>query len=313
METIALPGGKGGYPLLQQTLEIIVFSTLPRAEAALGFINFYRTFFKRYGRCLGWYKTNVMKVCKKLNCTGLDQVQQMLTDKKALKSYLLGVEQHSGPSANQYGLPSFEFFSEEDMSDPQELIKRSFLRICLPIQEVAHADDFVAFVQSLLAEIDFESGYCGYSYYWNTSDSDAERELQKVNRGWLLRFPGLAYGKPLALISFVDKGILGVNWLTLIGFAQAKQLGGPKALNQLLGQHIEVAEIANNRGVLIRAGNEPELGDTNRNQHLSHYHKVGRAVSDLQMPDEWRENFSVVGLTPEESQEWYGRFFDGTG
>lgn len=305
--TLHVEGHKGSA--VQPTLEIILFSSAPREKVAPGFVALYRALVERYGDTLKWHKTNVMKSFKKLSEAGVRQIEQMLTDKKALKGHLLGVEQHSGPAASHYELPTFEFFSEEDLSEPEDLIRHSFVRACLPIAEAARADDVHAFLRSALADVEFDSGYCGYSYYWNTGESDVERELAKVSRGWLTRFPGLGYGEPLALFSFVDKGVLGVNWITLLGQPLVERLGGEADLAVALGPSIDVQPIGGGRGVVIRAGVGPELGDANRNQKLPAYQKVGRAIADLRVPDEWIENMAMIGMSGEDVVEWYGRFF----
>jgi len=309
-ESILNPGG-AATTRFRPCLEILLFATAARAALAPQFIAFHGEFCKQRGQALSWYKTNVMKTAKRLSGTAADQMQQMLSDKKALNGYLLGVEQHSGSSASEYALPAFQFFSEEDLSDPDDAAQRHFLRVCLPLDETGSPDRTVELVRTLLSLVDFDSGYCGHSYYWNTGDADAERELEQSNRGWLKRYPGLAYGKPLGLFSFADLGILGVSWLTFLSKAKAETLGGFDALASVLPAPIEVQSIDNDRGLLIRTGMQPELGDVNRGRDLRAYHLVGKALASLAVPDDWIDNLLVTGMTAEESQEWYARFFIG--
>jgi hypothetical protein len=309
MNDTILGGDAGAATHFRPCLEILVFCTAPRAALAPQFIEFHRAFCDHHGQALGWYKTNVMKTAKRLAGPANDQMAQMLGDRKALASYLLGVEQHSGASAADYAMPSFQFFSEEDLSDPDDRVARHMLRICLPLDETKAPDRTVERVLGLLALIDFDSGYGGFSYYWNTGDGEAERELERVNRGWLTRYPGLAYGKPLGLFSFADLGILGVSWLSFLGKSRVAELGGIDALASALPTPIDVQAIANDRGVLIRTGTQPELGDVNRGQTLPAYHAVGKVLAPLRVPDDWIDNLLVTGMTPEESQAWYARFF----
>jgi len=56
---------------------------------------------------------------------------------------------------------------------------------------------------------------------------------------------------------------------------------------------------------------QPELGDVNRGRDLRAYHLVGKALASLAVPDDWIDNLLVTGMTAEESQEWYARFFIG--
>ena len=194
MNDTILGGDASAATHFRPCLEIMVFCTAARAALAPQFIEFHRAFCDHHGQALGWYKTNVMKTAKRLAGPANDQVAQMLGDRKALSSYLLGVEQHSGACAADYAMPSFQFFSVEDLSDPDDRVARHMLRICLPLDETKAPDRTVEWVLGLLALVDFDSGYGGFSYYWNTGDGEAVRVLERVNRGWLTRSPGLAYG-----------------------------------------------------------------------------------------------------------------------
>jgi hypothetical protein len=278
--------------------------------AAPGFVAFYNAIVRKYKPPFAWYQTNVMRTFKPLLGSGADQIEQMLTEKKSLKSCLLGVEQHSGPRATHMGLPAFQFFSEEDLSDPSDPIHHSFVRLCWPPSEADRAGDLFGFIVAAAAEVEFDSGYCGYSYYWDTGRWEAEAELTKVHRGWLTRFPGLAPGQPLGPFNFVDDGILGVSWVTLLDQARVEELGGRDAIVNKLGKGIEVNPVARDRGLAIRAGEAPELGDVNRKQTLPLYKKVGLALADMKVPDEKIENLALPGMTAEQVVAWYNRFFE---
>jgi hypothetical protein len=299
------------WPAVQPAIEIILYSRTPREKVAPGFVAFYNAFFRKYNPPFKWFKTNVMKTFKTLPGSGTDQIKQMLTDKKSLKSSLLGVEQHSGPKATQVGLPAFEFFSEEELSDPSDPIHHSFIRICWPPSEAEYADDLFAFFLAAAAEVEFDSGYCGYSYYWDIGSAEAEAALSKVHHGWLTRFPGLAPGDPLGPFNFVDDGILGVSWVTLLGQARVEELGGREAIAKKLGTGIiEVKSIGHDCGLAIRAGDSPELGDVNRNQKLPLYKNVGQALAEVKVPDETIENLALPGMNAEQVVAWYNRFFE---
>ena len=309
IDDIALKNRPDGTPSLMPTLEIIVFALGPRAELAAGFVAFHELFCARHGAGLRWYKTNVMKASKALDGSAPAQFRHLLAQPKALTTPLLGVEQHAGPAAQSYGLPSFDFFSEPDAGGRKKAAHRSYLRICLPIAEAQRPDELVAEAKALLGTLAFESGYGGYSYYWDVTDSATERELEKKNRGWLLRYPGLGHGEPLASIGFASEGILGVSWLTFLGAGKAEDIGGKAALAESLGTGIEVHDIAGG-GLLIRAGRVPELGDSNRQDWPAKYASVGAALAELAVPDDEIENLVLAGMDSDEVVDWYRRFFD---
>jgi len=307
LEKISIIDTDSRLPLLRPVLEFTVFSTAARAEVTDGFLSFYRRFFQRDGEALRWYRTNTMKQCRKLPASGIEQFTSILTDPKAKSSCLLGIEQHSGTSSEDYAPPSFEFFSEEDLSDPEDPVRRSFLRICWPVEEASRPDEVVEFVKSALVGVSLSSGFCGYSYYWNTGNVTAQRRLAHVNREWLLRFPGLNYGDPITFLGFADLGLLGVGWLTLLCPSLVDSLGGEEAVRNALPEQAEVLPIPG-AGIVIRAGEKPELGDVNRGELLPSYRKIGRILSPLRVPDEWIAELPIEGLEDRENLDWYHRF-----
>jgi hypothetical protein len=136
-----------------------------------------------------------------------------------------------------------------------------------------------------------------------------ERELEKVNRFWLFRFPGLSFGDPLTFMVFAEDGIPGVNWLTFLGARQIERLGGEKVVRESLPEEVDVATF-NNGALMIRAGEKPELGDVNRNNKLPLYGKVGNAFKSLRISDERLSYMKIAGLSSEDVRDWYNRFFE---
>ena len=61
--------------------------------------------------------------------------------------------------------------------------------------------------------------------------------------------------------------------------------------------------------VVIRAGRKPELGDVDPGRDLQPYRAVGRALAALAVPHDELENLLVTGMSAEQSQRWYLRFF----
>jgi hypothetical protein len=293
--------------MLRPALEFTLFSTAARADTVEGYLAFYRRFFERYGKTLRWYRTNTMKQCRKLPVLGPDPFIQVLTDRKAASSGLLGIEQHSGTTPGDFALPSVEFFSEEDLSDPQDPVQRSFMRVCWPVEEVARSDEIVEFVTSVLVGVPVHSGYCGYSYYWDTGNIPAQRRLVQVNREWLLRYPGLNYGDPVTFLGVADLGIPGVSWLTVLGATLADRTGGPDLLRRTLPEQVKIIP-AGSSGIVIQAGEKPGLGDVNLGNVLPLYKKVGTVLSPLRIPDEWIAELPIEGLQGRENLAWYLRF-----
>jgi hypothetical protein len=298
---------KTGKIVLQPVIEVLIMSSAPRAVLRDGIIKMYQEFDRSYGQDLKWYKTNEMKKSRKMRYAGLEYLQSMLFDKKTQDTYLLGVEL-STKSDVFYNAPFFEFFTQEDLSDPNEIVKNTYIRTCLPVDIADRPEEAIQFVSDFLPEIDFDGGYCGYSYLWD-GEPLVERELEKVNRFWLFRFPGLSFGDPLTFMVFAEDGIPGVNWLTFLGARQIERLGGEKVVRESLPEEVDVATF-NNGALMIRAGEKPELGDVNRNNKLPLYGKVGNAFKSLRISDERLSYMKIAGLSSEDVRDWYNRFFE---
>lgn len=300
---------KTGGMVLQPVIEIFVLSTAPRAVLRDGIMKMYQEFDRSYGQNLTWYKTNEMKKSRKMRYVGIDYLKSMLFDKKTQGIYLIGTKLYAGGNADNYDVPYFAFFSEEDLSDPDEIVKRTHIRICLPVGIADRPEEAIQFVSNFLPEVDFDGGYCGYSYLWHTGDTLVERELEKVNRFWLFRFPGLTPGDPLAFQEFAEDGIPGVNWLTFLGPRQIERLSGEDVLRKSLPEETDITTLSNG-AIIIRAGEKPELGDVNRNNKLPLYGKVGNAFKSLRISDERLSYMKIAGLSSEDVRDWYNRFFE---
>jgi hypothetical protein len=81
------------------------------------------------------------------------------------------------------------------------------------------------------------------------------------------------------IIAAGHDGLRGVGWLTLLGAALAKELGGAAKLKKTLGSSAEVFEARH--GLLLKAGERPRMGDTNRKDFLPEYRAVYAACKPV--------------------------------
>ena len=69
-----------------------------------------------------------------------------------------------------------------------------------------------------------------------------------------------------------------MNWLTLLGAKLTTGLAGAKSLAKAVPKGVSVLTLGPG-GVVIRAGEAPQVGNVNRNDLLPLYHAVGQLVA----------------------------------
>jgi hypothetical protein len=74
----------------------------------------------------------------------------------------------------------------------------------------------------------------------------------------------------------LDNGIKGVNWLTVISDSLLDKLGNRQAFTAALPAAVTVHSYTG--GLVLQAGELPQIGDTNRRNDPTAYHDVARAL-----------------------------------
>lgn len=292
-------------------VEVVLYSTLSRKEGREGYIQFFEEFDRRYGGRLRWYKTNTMPRCKPLPVSATEQVVSLLGGKEAEKAGLLGLEQHSGDTADDFLAPSFKFFSEEVRGQSGKMLRRTFLRVCLPPHVADKPRAVLDLLSTGLTKFFPHSGYAGFSLYWDGGDSDLEDVLEQKNKAILKGFPGLGYGDLFTFQSFIGFGVIQTGWITLLSQELVAKLGGSKKLVDSRSPGVEVVSFPNTKGFALIAGPKPQLGSRLPREvdRLQSYRDVGRALAPIRLPDEYLEHINIPGLDEEETREWFLRFF----
>jgi hypothetical protein len=186
--------------------------------------------------------------------------------------YILRLESGANPHASSNR--AFEFRALEFQDPP-----RGALRLVLPADVIdKSADQFIELAARLVRKLPFSSGHGGYAINWNKLGrfrTEAKRKLPFV----AFRFPGVDLGDASAALYAVPNGIKRINWLTFLDRDYCDRLGGEESLRAVLGEGISVYSLEN--GVLIQAGAYPLLGDTNRQEDLPYYHRVGQVMAPI--------------------------------
>ena len=280
-------------------IELVAFSAAPIKKGAPGFLNFYKIFRQLFSDQVTMYSTNTMKRMKTVTNKTLDMVPFYFTDEKSM-DYTFGIDLHSGRTSQDAVPPAFEMLCDLDYEKPY-----SYFRLVLPPDWIrSDPGPFLELTRNALHDFPLLSGYAGFSFFWRVLDSDMDAEAAERYGPWLRRHPGFSYGDTLELAELALEGIVGINWLTLLGHDYVAKIGGAKNTASVLGPDIEVHQIP--EGIIVQASFLPKIGDINRKDNLPTYHKVGRFLKKIKAPSEkaW-----VEGLDPDEKEDWFERFY----
>ncbi len=128
----------------------------------------------------------------------------------------------------------------------------------------------------------------------------------------LKRFPGLDFSDPNVFQVEAARSdglhIKSINWLTILSDKIVGRLGGRQALEAKLGSSCPVFDF--NSGVIVQAGEEPQLKDNNRGILLDDYRRVSGALKMVRFED---YKLGLIALPEayddmEETLSWIRRF-----
>lgn len=137
------------------------------------------------------------------------------------------------------------------------------------------------------------------------------RAYPKIYWPMISRFNGLDFNWAFNIAAADNRGIKGVNWLTILDAAYVDALGGRDKVVADLGGTAEVLDW--DGGVLIRAGHEPQIGDTNMDEWPAAYMAVNRVLKPIRFED-YEDGPPDVFEVPEpqdsyeETLNWVRRF-----
>lgn len=130
-------------------------------------------------------------------------------------------------------------------------------------------------IQSL-DKIRFLWGFGGYIFQGDYSDQYFDRMYALAQRYWGVEAHNLDVTARHAI-----KGYKCVNWLTLIG--NDLRLRQPDCIKQAIVGATH--SISGPTGLLLQAGESPQMGDRNRDEHLPVHAAIARCLRPLQMDE----------------------------
>jgi hypothetical protein len=164
------------------------------------------------------------------------------------------------------------------------------------------AADVAAFAGKLADQLPYLSGYAAPALAFGPA-VDVHAAGRAV-RGPAFRHPGYDVPRNEATRFYLGGKLIGARWLTFLGPALADQLGGRDALTAAAAG-VTVAPAGH--GFALRAGDEPEIGDTNRRVGTPMLRAVAQAVEPVTLFGN-RALEPVFGDDPDALDRWERRF-----
>jgi hypothetical protein len=310
-QSLRIPHPEAAGRYVGACVEICLFASASRRELQSRLLPLLQNFVDTTPGRYAWYKTNVMKRCSTLKADAKLLLGEVIADANFLKPGDLGLEIHSGSAENDFQSPSVDFFSEERFSKSGGMLCRTMVRLTIPTTPSEPRKWFDFFTASA-STVNFDCGYCGYSWYWNGGDTTMERTWER-NKGLLLNHPAMGYHDPFSFLPFIGQGLIQTGWLTLIGNDLMKRLGSVEISKLRSLQNVGVSELSGDSGIVLVAGTRPVVGSRlpEDAQFLEPYRLVGKSLACISLSDSDAQLLDLAGFDDEaEILSWYRRFFD---
>lgn len=275
-----------------------------------GVVDFYQKALSLIRGDIKFYTTETMEGARRIRSDTFDLIPfWFLQSKRKRKLYILTLE--GGEKADVLSDTGFYLCANEEAEG-----EVGALRLILPVRYLAESPQFADLVSSLIEKLDFQSGHGGYAVNWFPTSQTADEALSQfpfIAR----RYPGIDLSDIditlYAIRNATEPGIKCINWLTLLGVELTERVGGVETLKAALPPDCPVLRLPKG-GVLIQAGERPDIGDRNANAQLQSYHAVGRLLALLRL----RNHPDLVGAMlqapyEELTAEWLARFDDLNG
>lgn len=174
--------------------------------------------------------------------------------------------------------PAFEFQFVGKPKSYKNPPAGSLIQLTFPIETVkaAYVEGLIERVKRLSAMIDFSYGYCSAALLYRELSIDA---VYPKLRGLAMRHPGYDVQNNTQAAWGMGLKARGARWVTLLGPQLERALGGDAKLQSALGGGISVERVG--AGSMLRAGVQPEIGDTNRREGTPLLRAMAKALEPI--------------------------------
>ncbi|SOQ02364.1 DUF3396 domain-containing protein [Pseudomonas syringae] len=266
-----------------------------RVEAC--FLRFYDAFKTR----LKW---QLFKRMRRLSGFGFASTRRQIVESPPDEQFIWSIA-----SATQAEVATYSLFVM-NTSEGQADNDRSCLKMVLPWSYLAEPDGlkhYEEWIRYLSSELQAEHGFGGLAC---VLPCDGHQYLP-----WEFRlaqdFSGLMVdpGPHIESLRLLDR-IKGVSWYTVLGDAFVRQLGGSDKMRGEMSAHSEIVFHTYRNGLIIRAGEVPELGGRGLPPPQP-YVTVNRMIKPIRLQDTGNLHPYLapgIGFTDETTAQWYARF-----
>lgn len=252
-----------------------------------------------------YLKTMVYRRFKKINEASFQKARQEIleTDPNDNFSWFLG----SALRASEAGDYSLSMVNTYEIHGDKE---RSLLKLTLPWSILKNSDGQESYNNWLIYlcnQVKADHGLGGLSSilpYDYHSYMPTEYGLAQKFSG--LEVSSTAHISTLELIDYIK----GVNWYTILGNTFVERLGGESALRHALSGRSDIEILTYNNGLIIRAGEYPELGALEDGLPGA-YVAVNKVIKPVRIPNpDQLHSYSPYGncFEKDSTDRWYARF-----
>jgi hypothetical protein len=231
----------------------------------------------------------------------LDQLDPVKAERRQITAFRIFGEEDENPRYRFYVVgnrdpraagPTFTSFVE--MRFPSDFLRTFTI------------DRFVNFSRDCGQELPFDSGYAARALC--RSDTGRVSKSGQIISGLALRHPGFDIPLNHAIRFRLGQQCRGAYWLTFLGTPILEKLGGADAFLANTDPQLSMTVLPG--GVMVRAGNEPEVGDVNRRKALPHLEKLARLLEPVTLfGDPTLEN-EVFDSDEGKRERWERRFLE---
>jgi len=221
---------------------------------------------------LAYYTTSVMTEWEDLEESTLRELRRGLSSRVLVQDrprHLMFFRLADEPNCPEMGFSYTEI-------DPRRAERSAVLELTLP-QE--HPPEELLSLATELGKIGpLHSLVGGYVGRWNVL---YQRDAFSLFYRWAQRYLGLDIQAPEEMAALTPEWLPGSNWLTMVSqrVAHAREFDLSTLRHGTWTQPVEVSAVGN--AVLLRAGEQPTMGDLNRLAYPEAYAEVARRLDPL--------------------------------
>ena len=175
----------------------------------------------------------------------------------------------------------------------------SYLRIRLPLD--TPPERLLELVTRMAEVLPVWHGSAGYVF--NVVESERALAYDQV-WAWARRYWGVQVVDPVTAVWDAGKGLLGINWLTLLGNEFLRERAPQLCVEKTSDEHVSISH--SSRAAIVQAGERPLIGDLNVFEELAPYIQASHLLSGALIEE--ATEFPGMFTDQESTSRWMYRF-----